>query len=113
MHRPALEDGGEEAGDGPAHQDAGDGVEGVFEVGIVGSKDAAVEEQDAELGAACTERVDGFEHVGGSAGANGIGWADADDVLPETIMCACRADCQHGLQRRDILGSEAYRKVWR
>ncbi len=43
MHRPALEDGGEKAGDSPAHEDAGDGVEGVFEVGVVGGEDAAVE----------------------------------------------------------------------
>lgn len=90
MHRPALKDGGEEAGDGPAYEDAGYGVEGVFEVRVVGREDAAVEQEDAELGAAGAEWVDGFEDVEGSAGANGIGGADADDVLPEAIMCACR-----------------------
>lgn len=42
-HRPALEDGGEKAGGSPAHEDAGDGVEGVFEVRVVGGEDAAVE----------------------------------------------------------------------
>lgn len=118
MHRPALEDSGEEAGDGPAHEDAGDGVKGVFEVRVVGGEDAAVEQEDAELGATGAEWVDGFEDVEGSAGANGIGRADADDVLPEAVMCACRVDRQHGSQGRRVLecsfhGSETYRRAWR
>ncbi len=43
MHRPALEDGGEKAGDSPTDEDAADGVKSVFEVGVIGGEDAAVE----------------------------------------------------------------------
>lgn len=118
MHRPALENSGEEAGDGPTDEKAGDSIEGILEIRIVGREDAAIQKENAEFGAAGTEGVDGFKNVEGSGGADGVLRTDTKDVLAHAVMCAYKSiistkphhgamiDCRQGSRLTEKQGNE-------
>ena len=88
VYRPALEDSGEEARDSPADENGGYGIQRVLEVRIVGGEDAAVEEEDTEFRRCRAGWVDGLENVEGSAGFDGVGEANSNNVFAEAVVSA-------------------------
>ena len=82
----AGEGGGEEAGDGPGGDQSADDVQRSLKVRAARGEDAAVEEEDRDLGRGGAPGEDGLEGVDVLEEEARVGGTNADDMFAETIV---------------------------